>query len=79
MNEILFTFDEACHSMGVTPAKLERLIEEGTITVVDDGIRRHVTRETVLAYMARVSAGRIRAQRAERTGRGREAAPATEG
>jgi excisionase family DNA binding protein len=77
MNEVRFTLEQASHTMGVTPAKLERLIEEGKLPVVSDGIRRYVTREALLDYMRLVNAGRVRAGRAERTRGGREA-PAAE-
>ena len=77
MREVRFTLEEAAHTMGVTPQRLEKLIEEGKLPVISDGLRRYVTRHAVLDYMASVSAVGVRAKRAERTRGGRaEAAPA---
>ncbi len=55
-----FTFDEALKTMGVTPARLERLIKDGKVEVVHDGPRFFITRRSILAYLAEVSAIPIR-------------------
>lgn len=42
--------------MGLTPSRLERLIEEGKIPVVRDGHRVWIPRQSILDYLAEVSA-----------------------
>ena len=38
--------------MGVTPVRLEKLIEEGKIKVIHDGIQTWVPRQSILDYFA---------------------------
>ena len=47
-----FTLLEAQHAMGVTPVRLEKLIEEGKIKVIHDGIQTWVPRQSILDYFA---------------------------
>jgi excisionase family DNA binding protein len=54
--EIEFTFDEAVRTLGVTPDKLTRLIEEGKIQSTLEGGRTRISRRAILDYMAAVSA-----------------------
>ena len=54
--EIEFTFDEAVHTMGVTPERLSKLIADGKIPVRSDGLRTLISRKAILDYMASVSA-----------------------
>jgi excisionase family DNA binding protein len=62
--EVDFTFDEAVRTLGVTPERLEKLIEEGRITVITDGVRTLVPRESILAYLATVtSVGKVRGKK----------------
>jgi excisionase family DNA binding protein len=51
-----FTLDEAARTMGLTPARLDKLIEEGKIKVVRNGHRVWVPRQSILDYLAEVSA-----------------------
>jgi len=54
--EVEFSFEEAVRTLGVTPEKLTRLIEDGKITAINDGVRTRLTRRAILDYMAAVSA-----------------------
>ena len=54
--EIEFTFDEAIRTLGVTPDKLTRLIEDGKIKSTFEGGRTRISRRTILDYLAEVSA-----------------------
>ena len=47
-----FTLVEAQHAMGLTPARLEKLIEEGKIKVIHEGIETWVPRQSILGYFA---------------------------
>jgi excisionase family DNA binding protein len=51
-----FTVEEARKAMGLTPSRIERLIEEGKIPVNRDGWRVSVPRQSILDYLAEVSA-----------------------
>ncbi len=51
-----FTLLEAQRAMGLTPARLEKLIEEGKIKVIRDGPEVLVPRQSILDYLAEVSA-----------------------
>jgi excisionase family DNA binding protein len=51
-----FTFDQTVKTMGVTPERLERLIADGKIAAVRDGVRILIPRESILEYLATVSA-----------------------
>lgn len=42
--------------MGLTPTRLQKLIEEGKIPVVREGYRVWVPRQSILDYLAEVSA-----------------------
>jgi excisionase family DNA binding protein len=52
---VLFSLDEAIRAMGVTPERLEKMIEEGKIATVQDGIRTLVPREAILDYLSQVT------------------------
>jgi len=54
--EIAFSFDEAVRTLGVTPEKLTRLLEEGKIPSTHEGGRTRITRRAILDYLAAVSA-----------------------
>lgn len=54
--EVEFTFEEAVRTLGVTPDKLERLIEEGKIAATREAGRTRISRRAILDYMAEVSA-----------------------
>ncbi len=64
--DVEFTFDEAVRTMGLTPERLERLIDEGRI-VATRGVHTRLSRESVLAYMNKVGkdATQERANRAK--------------
>ena len=47
-----FTLTEAQHAMGLTPSQLEKLIEQGKVKVVHDGIQTWVPRQSILDYFA---------------------------
>jgi excisionase family DNA binding protein len=51
--DVEFTFEEAVRTMGVTPERLERLIDEGRVEAIR-GVRTRLSRESVLAYMNKV-------------------------
>lgn len=51
--DVEFTFDEAVRTMGVTPERLERLIDEGRVEATR-GVPTRLSRESVLAYMNKV-------------------------
>lgn len=51
-----FTIEEARKAMGLTPTRMERLIEEGKIPVNRDGWRVTVPKQSILDYLAEVSA-----------------------
>ena len=53
--DVGFSFSEAAHTMGVTPERLERLIDEGKITAERDGPDWRISRKSILDYMATVS------------------------
>jgi excisionase family DNA binding protein len=54
--DVEFTFDEAVRTMGVTPERLQKLIDEGKIAAYRDGIRTIISREAILEYFGQVSA-----------------------
>jgi hypothetical protein len=51
-----FTLEEAQKAMGLTPARMDKLIEEGKIKVLHDGWKVMVPRQAILDYLAEVSA-----------------------
>jgi excisionase family DNA binding protein len=53
--EVDFTFEEALRTLGVTPEKLDKLIEEGKLEAVGTGYRTLIPRESILRYMATVT------------------------
>jgi len=53
VRDVEFTFEEAVRTMGVTPERLERLIDEGKVVAIP-GVRTRLSRESVLAYMNKV-------------------------
>ncbi len=64
-----FTPEDACKAMGLTPAQFERLVGEGKIKVVKEGYQTWVPRQSILDYLAEVSAVPLkqRSERSERT------------
>jgi hypothetical protein len=50
---VQFTFDEAVRTMGLTPQRLRKLIDEGKIQA-NPGVQTTFNREAVLAYMNKV-------------------------
>jgi excisionase family DNA binding protein len=56
VKQVDFTFEEALRTLGVTPARLERLIEEGKLPAVREGIRILIPRHAILDYLSEVSA-----------------------
>ncbi len=54
-SEVAFTFDEAVRTLGVTPEKLTRLIEDGKIEATREGGLTRISRRAILDYMAQVS------------------------
>ena len=56
VKEVDFTFEEALRTLGVTPARLERLIEEGKLPAFREGIRVLIPRHAILDYLSQVSA-----------------------
>ncbi len=54
--ESVFSFEEAMRTMGVTPEKLNRLIDEGVIRASREGPGTTITRRAILDYMATVTA-----------------------
>lgn len=61
----LFTLEEARKAMGLTPARMERLIEEGKIPVVHDRWQTLVPRQSILDYLAEVSAVPLKQRKKE--------------
>jgi len=56
-----FTLLEAQHAMGVTPARLEKLIEEGKVHVIHDGIQTWVPRQSILDYFVEAASKKKKA------------------
>ncbi len=54
--DVEFTFEDAIRTLGVTPEKLTKLIEEGKVKATTDGVRTHISRRAILDYLAEVSA-----------------------
>ena len=54
--DVEFTFEEAVRTLGVTPEKLTRLVEDGKIKATSDGVRTYFSRRAILGYLAEVSA-----------------------
>lgn len=54
--EIAFSFDEAVRTLGVTPEKLHKLIDDGKIAATREGGRTRISREAILGYLREVSA-----------------------
>ena len=50
---VQFTFDQAVRTIGVTPERLEKLIDEGKIRA-NRGVQTTFDREAVLEYMNKV-------------------------
>ena len=47
--------------MGVTPARLEKLIEEGKVRVIHDGIQTWVPRQSILDYFVEAASKKKKA------------------
>jgi len=54
--DVEFTFQDAVRTLGLTPEKLQQLIDEGKIRAVREGIRTLIPRRAILSYLAEVSA-----------------------
>jgi excisionase family DNA binding protein len=54
--DVTFSFQDAVRTLGVTPEKLQQLIDEGKIVAVREGIMTRIPRRAILDYMAEVSA-----------------------
>jgi excisionase family DNA binding protein len=54
--DVEFSFDEAVRTLGVTPERLNQLIDEGKITAAREGIFTRIPRRSILAYLTEVSA-----------------------
>lgn len=54
--EIEFSFDEAVRTLGVTPEKLNRLLDEGKIEATREAGRTRISRRAILDYLTQVSA-----------------------
>ena len=53
--ESIFTFEEAMRTLGVTPDKLDRLIDEGVVRASRDGVGTRIERRAILDYLATVT------------------------
>jgi excisionase family DNA binding protein len=54
--DIEFSFDEAVRTLGVTPEKLSKLVQEGKIKASREAGRTRISRRAILDYLAEVSA-----------------------
>ena len=54
--EIEFSFVEAVRTLGVTPEKLTRLIEDGKIAATRESGMTRIPRSAILGYLREVSA-----------------------
>lgn len=54
--DVEFSFEETIRTLGVTPGKLTRLVEEGKIKSTNDGVRTSFSRRAILDYLKEVSA-----------------------
>jgi hypothetical protein len=54
--DVEFSFQDAVRTLGVTPEKLQQLIDEGKVHAVREGIRTYIPRRAILDYLAEVSA-----------------------
>jgi excisionase family DNA binding protein len=54
--DVEFSFQDAIRTLGVTPEKLQQLIDEGKVRAVREGIRTVIPRRAILDYLAEVSA-----------------------
>ena len=54
--DVVFSFNEAVRTMGVTPEHLEKLIDEGKIAAVPKGAGVVIPREAILKYFADTAA-----------------------
>ena len=50
-----FTLQEAAHAMGLTPMRLDKMIEEGKIKVISDGVQTWIPRQSILGYFAQAA------------------------
>jgi hypothetical protein len=55
-SDVEFSFQEAVRTLGVTPEKLQQLIDDGTVHASREGIKTMISRRAILAYLAQVSA-----------------------
>ena len=60
VREVAFTFEEALRTLGVTPERLQRLIDEGAMPAHREGLRVMIPRQAILSYLSQVSAVPIR-------------------
>ncbi|HLG11781.1 MAG TPA: helix-turn-helix domain-containing protein [Dehalococcoidia bacterium] len=54
--DVEFTFQDAVRTLGITPDKLQQLIDDGKIQSAREGIRTLISRRAILDYLAEVSA-----------------------
>ena len=55
VREVDFTFDEAVRTLGVTPVKLEKLIEDGKLPATTIAGELRIPRAAILQYFSEVS------------------------
>lgn len=56
--DVLFSFNEAVKAMGVTPERLEKLIDEGKIEAMSRGAGYQIPREAILKYFVDAAAAK---------------------
>jgi hypothetical protein len=56
--DVLFTYDEAIRTMGVTPEKMEKLIDEGKIPTIGEHPRLFIARQSILDYFVEAVAAK---------------------
>jgi excisionase family DNA binding protein len=54
--DVEFSFQDAVRTLGVTPEKLQQLINDGKIPAAREGIHTTISRRAILDYLAEVSA-----------------------
>lgn len=53
--DVEFTFDEAVRTLGITPGRLEKLIDDGKIQAIRGPGGTRISRRAILDYMQEVS------------------------
>jgi excisionase family DNA binding protein len=54
--DVEFTFEEAVRTLGITPEKLGKLIDDGKIKATREAGGTKISRRAILDYLAEVSA-----------------------